>query len=128
MVAASTTCRGEDRYAKGYHLVWERIKELEGTAVDAKKNAEKITWKVVPEVSVCDDEEDGAFGVKEECDLKEKTLADTIFLLWPGDLWEQRDKMNEFFEWSSMWRKRKLFAANSRGIREVDAHLSCCDN
>ena len=49
MVAASTTCRGEDHYAKGYRLTWERIKKFEGTAVDAGKNAENITQKVVPD-------------------------------------------------------------------------------
>ena len=76
MVAASTTCRGEDHYAKGYRLTWERIKKFEGTAVDAGKNAENITQKVVPEVSACDVEEDGACGVKEEYDLKEKMTQD----------------------------------------------------
>ena len=65
---------------------------------------------------MCDIEEDSACGVKEEYNLKGKLLADAILFLWPGDLWEQRDKMNEFVQTVINVERKKTFL---RPIAEV---------
>ena len=60
------------------------------------KGVEEINWKVVSEVNADNfDDEEGYCGVKKEFGFDKMSLADAIILLWPGDLWEQKDLMNK---------------------------------
>ena len=91
---APTTNSHECRHARGYRLAWERIKSLEGKTVDVGTGGEKITWRVVEEVTESCVPDDGFCGVKPEYNFGEMSLADAFLLLWPGDMWSQLEKLN----------------------------------
>ena len=107
----SPNCEGqhENRFQRSFRLAWERIDSLEGQTVCVGKGTDEIEWKVVKEVTENIISPDGLCGLKPEYNRTKMSSADLFLLLWPGDIWEQRERMNKVVrEVINIERKRRF--------------------
>ena len=108
---------GENRFQVAYREAVDRIKRLHGTEVKSGKNMDQITWTVVDEVDGHSLKlwEDSCVKKVKDPAFYTSSLADSLLLLWPGNIWMQWEYMNKMIREDNRER-RKIFA---RPIKEV---------